>query len=156
MQRVIPGISALRDVSIAQLQSFGTGLSATVQKRCRHVISEDARVQDAAQALKSADLKRFGARMYESHLSLRNDYEVSCEELDRMVEIARSVDGVFGARMTGGGFGGCTVNLVRAGAVGPFTERMTREYQAATSIAPGICVCSPVAGAGRIRQDAGI
>ena len=148
LKRHIPGIAALRDVSMPQLEKFGSRLSETAFRRCRHVISENTRVLASAEALKKNDYKQFGRLMVESHLSLRDDYQVSCAELDLMVENARSMEGVLGARMTGGGFGGCTVNLVEAGAVEKFTSDMARSYRASTSVDPEIYVCSAVAGAG--------
>jgi len=154
LKRFLPGISALRDLSMDQLLHFGSALGETGLKRCRHVISENARVRNAAEALQRGDLARFGALMYESHASQRNDYQVSCNELDRMVEIARGLDGVFGARMTGGGFGGCTVNLVESRAVEVFSVSVAQKYRAATSIVPEIHVCSPVSGAAQISVSA--
>jgi galactokinase len=104
---------SLRDVTIAELEREGRGLSDLVYRRCRHVISENARVIAAAAALEGGDLLNFGELMYQSHRSLRDDFEVSCAELDTLVEIAAAVPGVVGSRMTGGGFGGCTISLVR-------------------------------------------
>jgi galactokinase len=108
----INGVSALRDVTMSQLESAGQDLPEVIYRRCRHVISENARVEQAAAALERGDLDEFGRLMGESHRSLRDDYEVSCHELDLMVSFANSLPGTFGARMTGGGFGGCTVNMV--------------------------------------------
>jgi len=88
--------------------------------------------------------------MFASHDSLRDDYEVSCPELDLLVELARKCDGVFGARMTGGGFGGCTVNLVKAEAVGQFQTRLCHQYQTETGIQPAIYVCVASDGAGEV------
>ena len=153
LKRYIPGITALRDVSMQQLESFGSGLNETAFKRCRHVISENTRVLASAEALKRNDHKRFGRLMYESHLSLRDDYQVSCAELDLMVEDARNMEGVLGARMTGGGFGGCTVNLVETGAIERFTSDIARRYRACTSVDPEIYVCSAVAGAGPVQKS---
>ena len=150
LKRFIPGISALRDVSMEQLLRHSSGLSDTCFRRCRHVISENQRVRQAAEALKQSGLHGFGELMYESHASLRDDYEVSCPELDRLVEIARGIDGVFGARMTGGGFGGSTVNLVAEEAVTEFRSQVAQKYEEATLKPPGILVCSPVAGASEI------
>ena len=150
LRRFLPGIRALRDVSLAHLRQYGLELSETAFRRCRHVVSENARVLEAVEALQGGDLKRFGILMYESHTSLREDYEVSCQELDLLVDIARSLPGVLGARMTGGGFGGCTVNLVESGAVREFTTQLAQKYQAATSIRPEIYVCWPVDGAQQV------
>jgi galactokinase len=143
-------IRALRDVSLEQLESHRGDLPAVVYRRCRHVISENQRVVDAASALDRGDLANFGQLMSASHASLRDDYEVSCSELDIMVEAATRQPGVYGARMTGGGFGGCTVNLVRADAVQRVRVAVADEYQRATGIAPQIFVSSAAEGAGEV------
>ena len=143
----LPGIRALRDVGIADLDKYKDALPETIYRRCRHVVSENQRVLDAAKALESGDPDGFGGLMYASHASLRDDYEVSCKELDLLVELASSSPGIYGARMTGGGFGGCTVNLVRAEHAAAFEAQMARTYQQATGIAPDIYVCEPAQGA---------
>lgn len=142
----LPGISSLRDVRLAQVESHSKDLPETIYRRCRHVVSENQRVEKAAEALRSHDLKKFGRLMAESHESLRENYEVSCPELDLMVELANQCQGVYGARMTGGGFGGSTVNLVERKAAGRFREFMTREYERQTSIAPEVYICDTAAG----------
>lgn len=144
----LPGISALRDVSLEDLKRHRSALTDIVYRRCRHVCSENWRVQEAARCLQSGDLSGFGKWMGESHRSLRDDYDVSCRELDILVEIASGIEGIWGARMTGGGFGGCTVNLVRASAVPEFKKIVRREYQRATGRIPPIHVCSAAEGAG--------
>jgi galactokinase len=144
---LLPGIKALRDVSIGDLERFGSGLSEVVYKRCRHVISENARVLEAATALERNDLNSFGALMAASHHSLRNDYEVSCEELDIMVELTTQLDGVYGARMTGGGFGGSTINLVKAENVAEFKRIVAEGYERITGFRPDILVCTAADGA---------
>jgi galactokinase len=143
----LPGIRALRDVGIADLDKCKDALPETIYRRCRHVVSENQRVLDAAKALQSGDADGFGRLMYASHASLRDDYEVSCKELDLLVELASSSAGICGARMTGGGFGGCTVNLVRGEHAAAFEAQMARTYQQATGIAPDIYVCEPAQGA---------
>jgi galactokinase len=150
LQTKFPGIKALRDVTMQQLQAHRSLLSETEFRRCRHVISENDRVRSAAEALEQHDARRFGELMYESHASMRDDYEISCCELDIMVDLARGREGVLGARMTGGGFGGCTVNLVLRDHVTSFQSAMAREYETATGIAPEIYVCSASDGAGQI------
>jgi len=135
------GVSALRDVMMSQLESAGQDLPEVIYRRCRHVISENARVEQAATALERGDLDEFGRLMGESHRSLRNDYEVSCRELDLMVSFANSLPGTFGARMTGGGFGGCTVNLVSEEMVEEFRTQIANNYKETTGIAPEIYVC---------------
>jgi galactokinase len=138
----IPGISMLRDVTSEQLRKYEQDLDPTVRKRCRHVVSEIERVEQSVAALRSEDLPAFGQMMYASHASLRDDYEVSCKELDAIVEISSSVDGVFGARMTGAGFGGCAICLVRESAVEAVTERLRFDFPKRTGKTPGIVVCT--------------
>ena len=147
MAKFLPNVTALRDVTIEQLEEHAQGLEDVVYRRCRHVITENARVLSAGDALERDDLDRFGKLMGESHRSLRDDYEVSSEELDLMVEIAQKIDGVYGARMTGGGFGGCTVNLVGDLHVEEFTRRVSREYERTTSLKPEIYICTAANGA---------
>ncbi|HEX9110717.1 MAG TPA: galactokinase [Terriglobales bacterium] len=144
----LPNVLALRDVTLAGLERHRNELPEPVYRRCRHVISENQRVLAAADALQSRDLGRFGLLMYESHSSLRDDYEVSCRELDLLVELASACEGVYGARMTGGGFGGCTVNLVRSDAVDRFQYRITEAYEERTGKIPDVYVCSAAQGAG--------
>jgi galactokinase len=145
-----PNVTALRDVTFEQLEQCQSELSEVVYRRCRHVITENARVLAAADALEQTDLDQCARLMAESHRSLRDDYEVSCRELDLMIEFARKVEGVYGARMTGGGFGGCTVNLVAAGNVDEFRERVAQWYEEATKIRPEIYVCNAASGAGEV------
>ena len=152
LQRYLPEIRALRDVTLVQLSEHVADLPAITFRRCRHVISENARVLDAAQALKDGDLTRFGDLMDASHISLRDDYEVSCKELDLMVSLARKCRGVLGSRMTGGGFGGCTVNLVEAETVEEFKANIAREYEGATGLLPEIYVCTAADGASEITE----
>ena len=153
MTRVLPQIRALRDVTPAELEHYGRGLPETVFRRCRHVISENIRVEQAAAALKLGDLDRFGRLMAESHASLRDDYQVSCPELDTMVEIAASQPGVYGSRMTGGGFGGCTINLVREAHVDEFCATVSRKYQEATGKQPKMYVTNAAGGAGEVTPS---
>jgi galactokinase len=153
LQRHLPAVRALRDVTLPQLQEHSQHMPERIYRRCRHVVSENARTLDAAAALKSGDLARSGRLMYESHASLRDDYEVSCPELDLLVDFAEKYPGVFGARMTGGGFGGCTVNLVEASAVEAFQAEVSRRYQNATGKQPAIYVCAASDGAGEVECD---
>ena len=147
-----PSITALRDVTPLLLEQHKGALPDVVYRRCRHVVSENLRVLAAAAALKSGDMHCFGKLMYESHASLRDDYEVSCAELDLLVEIASELPGVYGARMTGGGFGGCTVNLIETGAVSRFESQVSKRYEASTGTLPPIYVCSAVDGAGQVED----
>jgi galactokinase len=137
----LPRISALRDVEMKDLERLGGDLPEAIFKRCRHVIGENARVVKSAEALSGGDLSAFGRLMAASHSSLRDDYEVSCRELDALVEIAASIEGVYGARMTGGGFGGCAINLVSVDSVEKFIRRMRQGYLEATGIEADIYIC---------------
>jgi len=143
----LPHVHALRDVSMNDLSAHKSELTEVVYLRCRHVISENQRVLDAAAALRAGDLEQFGRLMYESHRSLRDDYEVSAKELDLLVEIASSCEGVFGSRMTGGGFGGCTITLVRSDGVEQFRQKIVKKYKEQTGIRADLYVCSPAQGA---------
>jgi galactokinase len=147
LRQQLPDITALRDVALTDLEKLCSQLSDVVYRRCRHVISENQRVLDAASTLRAADLDRFGQLMAESHRSLRDDYEVSCRELDLLVEIASHCKGVFGSRMTGGGFGGCTVTLAQANAVDEFQREVKQTYKNETGILPDVWVCSAREGA---------
>jgi len=146
-------IRTLRDVSLAQLEEYGGILPETVRHRCHHVISENERALRAAAALKQSDLEEFGKLMAESHASLREDYEVSCLELDLLVELALKCRGVYGARMTGGGFGGCTVNLVDKSFVNEFESTVSQGYKQATGVRPEIYVCTAADGAREIDKE---
>jgi len=148
LRRHLPSVLALRDVTSADLELYKSELPDQVYRRCRHVISENQRVLAAAQALQAGDLGRFGYLMYESHRSLRCDYQVSSRELDSLVELASACPGVYGARMTGGGFGGCTVNLIHADAVERFQSQITDGYKRVTGMIPAVYVCSAADGAG--------
>jgi len=148
LRRAAPQLESLRDVSMDLLESQKSVLDPTLFRRMRHVVTENARVSEAAIALKAADLVLFGELMRESHRSLCEDFEVSCPELDLLVQLAESIEGVYGSRMTGGGFGGCTVNLVHAEAVVRFRALVAARYTAATQRAPEIYVCEAVDGAG--------
>ncbi len=147
LSRSLPGIKALRDVPMTSFQELQGKLPSETARRCRHVISEIERTSAAFAALQRDDLETFGRLMNESHDSLRDDYEVSCPELDVMVDIARAQKGVLGARMTGGGFGGCTVNLVRSGYMDDFIERTAAEYERRMNLKPDIIISTPAQGA---------
>lgn len=146
----LPNLRALRDLSLEGLESHKSLLSELVYRRCRHIVTENGRVLAAANALLAGDLGLCGRLMAESHASLRDDYEVSCREVDQMVEIALSAAGVFGARMTGGGFGGSVVALVRTDAVEQFRETVARGYRGATGLTPTILSCTPGTGVGAV------
>ena len=150
LQRHLPGIKALRDVSSAQFERYQGGLPEVVRRRCRHIVYENERVLQSVKALSGNDLVTFGHLMNESHVSLRDDYQVSCRELNVMVEAAWQVEGVYGSRLTGAGFGGCTVSLVDGEAVERFRAHVAAEYQAATGIEPQIYVCAVEDGVGEV------
>jgi galactokinase len=147
----LEGVKALRDVTQDQLTRFAALLPDPLLRRARHVVSENARVLHAEAALAAGDLAECGWLMNESHRSLRDDYEVSCPELDLMVELARAIPGVHGARMTGGGFGGCVVGLVEADRVEEFREIVGEAYRDATKLTPRIFACAPAAGVGELN-----
>jgi len=138
LQAKLPGITALRDVSSAQLEIYAALLPPLVYQRCRHVITEDERVTEATQALRQHDLVGFGKLLNQSHASLRDDYAVSCRELDILVEIAQGVEGTLGSRMTGAGFGGCTVSIVKESALPHFKNVVIAEYAKRTGITTDI------------------
>lgn len=125
-------------------------LPEIIEKRCRHVVTENKRTLAAAESLRKENLEKVGQLMFASHESLRDDYEVSCAELDELVEIARKIKGVFGARMTGGGFGGCTVNLLKRDAFGEFQKQIKQRYSEKFGIVPEIYLFQASDGAGEI------
>jgi galactokinase len=139
-------IRSLRDVTPEDIDLHGRALPRALQRRVRHVVSENGRVLDAADALRRGDMAAFGQLMSASHQSLRDDFEVSCAELDLMVELAQQVDGVLGARMTGAGFGGCTVNLVREEAMDFFRARVIEPYHRRTGLAAEMYLCGTADG----------
>ncbi len=147
LARWYPGIRALRDLSIEQIAQHSKDIPETIYKRCRHVAEENHRVLDGARSLRAGDLRAFGQRMRESHESLRDLYEVSCKELDIMVEAAGGLPGCYGGRMTGGGFGGCTLNLVDAKSADEFAAQISEGYQRETGIKPVVYICSAADGA---------
>ncbi len=154
LREFLPGITQLRDVSVADFERYESNLPEVIRKRCRHVVTEIARTLNAAEALKKDDFAEFGHLMCLSHESLRDDYEVSCKELDLLVEIARSCAGVLGARMTGGGFGGSTVNLVKRENLAAFAEKISIEYRKQTKIETDVYVSNAADGANEIAVGA--
>ncbi len=140
-------VRALRDVPVELLDKHANDLPTTIWKRCSHVVRENARTLDAAEALTRGDSSRVGELMRDSHNSLRDLYEVSCRELDLMVEAAEGLPGFCGGRMTGGGFGGCTVNLVREENAEEFAKQIAERYREATGIRPQVYLCSAEDGA---------
>ena len=147
----LPNVRSLRDVTAEDVVKFRERLGDLLYRRCLHVTTENDRVRAAAEALGDGDLKTFGKLMYKSHESLRDDYEVSCKELDIMVDLGREMPGVYGARMTGGGFGGCTINLVQVSAVDNFSQTIKTRYAEAVGKDPEIYVCTAADGAKRVQ-----
>ncbi|HEX4663513.1 MAG TPA: galactokinase [Terriglobales bacterium] len=146
-----PTIQSLRDVSPQDLETSRDQLPDVIYRRCRHVVTENDRVQRAAIMLQEGNLRGFGELMAQSHTSLRDDYEVSCRELDILVEIAGRQPGVHGARMTGGGFGGCTINLVSAEHAAKFGQNVANEYEQATGLVPEIYISTAADGASQVE-----
>jgi len=154
LKSALPAIRALRDVGAAELTAHAALLPELTLRRCRHIVTENERVERAGTALDAGRVEEFGRLMNASHVSMRDDYEISCRELDILVELAWRVEGVLGSRMTGGGFGGCTVSMVRADAVERFRASLAAGYAAATGITPDILICSPGDGVGVVALDA--
>jgi galactokinase len=141
------GVDALRDVSVDEFDGRAESLEPLIRRRARHVVTENARTLEAAAAMERGDAGRMGQLMNESHASLRDDFEVSRRELDVIVELAQGHPACLGARMTGAGFGGCAVALVRAEGAADFAASVGAAYQAATGLEPKLYVCSASAGA---------
>ena len=149
---VLPHVRALRDVNLAELEANRACLTPTLYLRARHIVSENERVKSAAAALDRGDIAALQELMSASHRSLRDDYQVSCAELDVMVEIAARQPGVYGARMTGGGFGGCTINLVDKEHSAEFRRTVAEAYHSATGYQPDVYVCQASQGVQEIRS----
>jgi galactokinase len=147
LQRALPGIHALRDVTSAQLEEHKSRLSPVVHRRCRHVVTENERVLQTVDALQRGELAAVGQLMNDSHTSLRDDYEVSSQALDIMVEAMRSAPGCYGARLTGAGFGGCAVALVAPGSEQAVADAIYEAYPKATSVWPEVYTTKASAGA---------
>ncbi len=138
LQKHHKNITALRDVSLHLLEKYKSEFDPVVYKRCSYVVKENKRVEEAFRALQKNNMQQLGQLMYESHEGLRDEYEVSCHELDLLFDEARKADEVIGSRMMGGGFGGCTINLVKNNGVNRFSEKITKAYHQATGIYPEI------------------
>jgi galactokinase len=145
-------VESLRDVSVEQFELVEKLLPPLIARRARHVVTEDERVNEFF----AADLNTKGRLMVESHRSLQDDYEVSCAELDFLVDTALAIEGVYGSRMTGGGFGGCTVTMLRSDAAAGFRDEISRAYEAKFNITPKIYDCRPSPGAGEVSDFASI
>jgi galactokinase len=147
LKKYLPGIKSLRDVSTVELAAYSTYLPAEIERRAEHVVKEIHRVDQAILALQRGDARMFGGFMFASHKSLRDLYEVSLPELDSLVEIARGLPGIYGARLTGAGFGGCTVNLVESKAASTFMQGLLEGYRRKTGREAKVYLCYASAGA---------
>jgi galactokinase len=148
LKEVLPGVQSLRDVTSEQFHRVSGLLPEEVAKNARYIVEEIARTQQAVELLENNDVVRFGELMNASHTGLRDLYEVSCPELDLMVSLAQSFPGCYGARLTGAGFGGCTVNLVDCQVAETFSTTISSGYQSKTGLKPEIFICNAVDGAG--------
>jgi galactokinase len=146
-----PGKPSLREVTLEDLERKARDIPEIPLARARHVVLENWRVEQFLNAALAGDVHRMGQLFVESHRSMRDDYEISCAEIDTLVNAALTIDGCYGARMTGGGFGGCTVNLVETTALERFTQTIREKYLAATGIHAQTYLCVPSAGAGRLQ-----
>lgn len=146
-----PGVPFLRDATLDDLDKWGNEMEPKSFLRAKHVISEDLRTVAACEALLKGDMKELGRLMAEAHRSYSQDFEGSCVEADAMVELAQDLPGLIGARLTGGGFGGCTINLVEQSEAAKFAEALGKRYAARTGIAPQIHVCHASGGAHRLE-----
>jgi galactokinase len=146
-------IRALRDVTPKELERHRRVLPELIHRRCRHIVTENARVLDAERALKAGDFVACGKAMNASHASMRDDFEITCPEIDFLAGFAQAQRGVYGSRMTGGGFGGCTVSLFEQDAVEPVKEVLLEAYRQACGLDAEVYVCSPSGGAGLIPLD---
>jgi galactokinase len=147
LSRTLGPIRALRDVTPEQLIAKRRKLPDLIYRRCRHIVSENARVLEAERALEAGDFAACGRAMNASHVSMRDDFEITCPEVDTLAGLAQHVKGVYGSRMTGGGFGGCTVTLVEESAVDRASQVLTDGYRIATGLDVDIYVCAPSDGA---------
>ena len=146
------GVPALRDVSIEEFRARAAELPEPARRRARHVVSENARTVAAAEAMRRGDAAALGELMNLSHVSMRDDFEISSRELDLMVSLAQAEGSCYGARMTGGGFAGCAVALVRETDVSVFSERVAAQYEEKTGLEPALYVCRGAAGASVISR----
>ncbi len=146
-----PEVKFLRDATTEDLEKWGSEMSPEALKRARHVITENLRTVAAAEALIQNDMKELGRLMAEAHRSYSHDFEASCAECDIMVDLAQDLPGLIGARLTGGGFGGCTVNLVQADQAGTFARTLATRYAKSTGITPQIHICRASGGAHRLE-----
>jgi galactokinase len=156
LRELRPGIELLRDATIEDLEACKSSMTAASFARCKHIITENARVLDAKAALLRGDVKRFGEIMIEAHASMRDDFAASCDEVDALVEIAIRQTGCLGARITGGGFGGCTVNIVSADKADTFVNAVRQQYEQRIGIVAECFVCEPSDGALALAAKGGV
>src|SRR3984885_2854498 len=147
LSRYLGPIKALRDVTPKQLDAKRRKLPDLIYRRCRHIVTENVRVLEAERALNAGDFAACGRAMNASHVSMRDDFEITCPEVDMLAGLAQHVKGVYGSRMTGGGFGGCTVSLIEESAIDKASQILTDGYRIATGLDVDIYVCAPSDGA---------
>jgi galactokinase len=150
LQQRNPKYEALRDVGVVAFERHKSALTPRLRARAEHVVYEDDRVLKAKEALKAGDAQVFGALMLKSHRSLQRLFEVSCPELDQLVDLAQDIPGVYGSRMTGAGFGGCTLHLVEGSALEKFKDQLAREYRKKVGLNPVFIPVEPAAPAGEV------
>lgn len=146
-----PDVKFLRDATLDDLERWGPEMSPLALKRARHVISENTRTVAAADALMRGDMKELGRLMAEAHISYSRDFEASCMEADAMVALAQDLPGLIGARLTGGGFGGCTINLVEREQAEDFSEELSARYSTEIGILPQVMICHASSGAHKVQ-----
>jgi galactokinase len=146
-----PGVKELRDATLEDLETCKQGMSQAAYKRSRHVITDSQRVLDGLALLRAGDIAGFGRLLNQAHVSYRDDFEASCAECDLLQEIGRGQPGCYGARLTGGGFGGCVVNLVEAEAAEHFAATVRAQYLERAGIRAEVYLCSTADGAGEVR-----
>jgi galactokinase len=145
-----PAITQLRDATLADLQAAQSQMSPLAFLRARHVISDSQRVLDGVDSLRAGDLAGFGTLMTQAHASFRDDFGASCAECDLLVRLALALDGCLGSRLTGGGFGGCTVSLVEAHAAAAFAQSLERQYLEQTGVQAQVFICEIADGAAEL------
>jgi galactokinase len=151
IKQVDPKVESLRDVSLNFFEEIQESIPLVPRKRARHVISDSQRVLDFAAASRAKDLREMGRLFIASHRSMQYDYEITSEEIDFLVDTAIKLPGVHGSRMTGGGFGGCTVNLIEPEHVDDFKQQLDSAYKARFALTPAFYDCVPARGAGRVE-----
>ncbi len=152
LQRFDRKLHSLRDVSFEFLEQHRDALDPLIYERCRYVVGENMRVLSFCKTLKKGDFEAAGELMFDSHSGLRDEYGVSCEELDRLVDIVRDIEGVYGSRLMGAGFGGCTINLVKETSVSHMIHLVKMRYREQTGTTPEVYVCQPAGGTSFIKR----